>query len=380
VVFRVVVVFRAVVLFFAGAFLTVVFFAVVLVAGAFFTVTFAVAFFAVAFLVVAVFRAVVVVFFAVVALFAAVASRAAVLALRTAAADRFAAGVVFFAAADLRVVPPVAAFFAVVPVVAFFAVAFVVLCAATGAFFAVAVRVLVVAGIRRAVARFSVAFCGGDFFAAARFAGAVVAVTFFAGALRAPALAAGDFVAPPFFDSDRSAGTVFANDVPAGARPAVARAARVPAGMLRVAEPVVLLLAAVRFVAGRVAALPASAIWVPPRGTSPPVGLGRSTTGSLDAGLCRAGLALLPGPAGVLGLPCLVALLHLLQRTGGVGGGGIRAEEVLGGTRVVAVLDPVVAHTPVEARTTSAVAHGITVPGNPTSRHRFRQTTRALPQ
>jgi hypothetical protein len=97
------------------------------------------------------------------------------------------------------------------------------------------------------------------------------------------------------------------------------------------------------------------------------------TTEFLVAGSSHAGLALLPGPAGVLGVPRLVALLHPLQRLFGVGRGRVRTKDVPGGAHVRVRLDSVVSRAPVVLLTTSAVAHGITVHRESTKRYRFAQ-------
>ncbi|WP_285786874.1 hypothetical protein [Micromonospora sp. NBRC 101691] len=136
-------------------------------------------------------------------------------------------------------------------------------------------------------------------------------------------------------------------------------------------------LAVVRAVAGRVAALRASAISSPSSGTcarEAPSGARSSST----RGVPRRS-SVLPGPAGVLGLPRLVPLLHPLQGVLGVGCRRIRTEHELGRALVGLGLDPMVSQAPVVA-SASAVTHDITVHPGATGRHRIMRSRRCHPQ
>ncbi|MEV6693973.1 hypothetical protein AB0M35_21130 [Micromonospora sp. NPDC051196] len=336
VVFRVVVFFAAV--FFAGAFVAVfrapaagrvevALFAAACFAGAFFAVALvAVAFVAVAFVAVAfVAVALVAVAFVAVAL-VAVAFRAVAVDVR--AGVCFVAAVVFLAGVALLAVAAVRpdAFAAVV----FFAAVFAVV-----VFFAAVVFFAVVARFAGALlaALFAGALLAAVFFADAFFAGALVAVLL---AAEAPAALPGFCRIAGAVPSARRLDGV-------RVRPAVRSVAAV-------------LLAGVRFAAGRVACC-ASAISVPSLGTCHRP---RGARGALDVGGVPRRLLLLPGPAGVLGLPRVVTLPHLLQGVLRVGGRGVRSENVPGRTHVGLGLDSMVSRTPVVAPT-SAVAHGITV-------------------
>ena len=89
---------------------------------------------------------------------------------------------------------------------------------------------------------------------------------------------------------------------------------------------------------------------------------------------CRAGLAFLPCPAGVLGIPRRIALLDGLECPRCVVSGGVGTEPVLRGTHVVPGLDPVVPETPeIAAPARPTVVHEITVHLKPTKRYRFGQ-------
>ncbi|WP_157748958.1 hypothetical protein [Micromonospora echinospora] len=136
-------------------------------------------------------------------------------------------------------------------------------------------------------------------------------------------------------------------------------------------------LAVVRAVAGRVAALRASAISSPSSGTcarEAPSGARSSST----RGVPRRS-SVLPGPTGVLGLPRLVPLLHPLQGVLGVGCRRIRTEHELGRALVGLGLDPMVSQAPVVA-SASAVTHDITVHPGVTGRHRIMRSRRRHPQ
>ncbi|MEV0326242.1 hypothetical protein AB0H63_07280 [Micromonospora echinospora] len=136
-------------------------------------------------------------------------------------------------------------------------------------------------------------------------------------------------------------------------------------------------LAVVRAVAGRVAALRASAISSPSSGTcarEAPSGARSSST----RGVPRRS-SVLPGPASVLGLPRLVPLLHPLQGVLGVGCRRIRTEHELGRALVGLGLDPMVSQAPVVA-SASAVTHDITVHPGVTGRHRIMRSRRCHPQ
>ncbi|XTZ18281.1 hypothetical protein ACQSSU_13380 [Micromonospora echinospora] len=136
-------------------------------------------------------------------------------------------------------------------------------------------------------------------------------------------------------------------------------------------------LAVVRAVAGRVAALRASAISSPSSGTcarEAPSGARSSST----RGVPRRS-SVLPGPAGVLDLPRLVPLLHPLQGVLGVGCRRIRTEHELGRALVGLGLDPMVPQAPVVA-SASAVTHDITVHPGVTGRHRIMRNRRCHPQ
>ncbi|WP_416903068.1 hypothetical protein [Micromonospora echinospora] len=135
--------------------------------------------------------------------------------------------------------------------------------------------------------------------------------------------------------------------------------------------------AVVRAVAGRVAALRASAISSPSSGTcarEAPSGARSSST----RGVPRRS-SVLPGPAGVLGLPRLVPLLHPIQGVLGVGCRRIRTEHELGRALVGLGLDPMVSQAPVVA-SASAVTHDITVHPGATGRHRIMRSRRCHPQ
>ncbi|SCE68298.1 hypothetical protein GA0070558_102324 [Micromonospora haikouensis] len=338
------VVFRAVVFLAAGAFFaTVVFRAVVFfAAGAFFAAA-AVRFAAVG----AFFAAVVVRFAAVVVRFAAVAPvRLAVVVVRFAAVVvvRFAAGDAFLVAAVVRLVAaaPVA-LLAVLVAVVFAAVVFLaVVVLAAGAFFA---------DVRVAGAFFAAVLLPTGVLLVATFvAAAFFATAFFAGTRPAPAPEAfGDALVTV----DRRVAVVAARVEPV-ARPAAA-----------------VFFAVARWAAGRVVAFCASAIVVPSLGTCarvPPLGARSSSTRAVPRRL-----SVLPGPTGVLGVPRVVALPHLLQGVLRVGRRGVRPEHVPRRADVGLGLDPVVSRAPVVVPTTSAVAHGITVHRAPPGRHRFRQ-------
>src|ERR1051325_6894149 len=93
------------------------------------------------------------------------------------------------------------------------------------------------------------------------------------------------------------------------------------------------------------------------------------TTGSGLGHRGRAGLADLPGPAGILGVPRRIALLDGFEGVRGVIGGGVRTEPVLGWTDIVPGLDPVVAEAPEVAAAGPTVVHAITVHLKPTMRY-----------
>ncbi|EEP71023.1 hypothetical protein MCAG_01350 [Micromonospora sp. ATCC 39149] len=277
------------------------------------------------------------------------------------------------------------AFFAAV-VVRFAAVAPVVLFAAflAGAFLVKAVAAVVLAAVvfftvvLAAVTFFARAcFAAVTFFAGAFFAGVLVAGAFFAGAL----LLTGAFWAAIFVAAVFLAAAFFAGTRPAPAPEAFGdalvtvdrRVAEVAARVVPVARPAAaVFFAVVRLAAGRVVAFCASAISVPSLGTCarvPPLGARSSSARAVPRRL-----SVLPGPTGVLGVPRVVALPHLLQGVLRVGGRGVRPEHVPRRADVGLGLDPVVSRAPVVVPTTSAVAHGITVHRTPPGRHRFRQT------
>ncbi|MFI6228470.1 hypothetical protein ACIBCR_14305 [Micromonospora echinospora] len=328
--------------------------------------------------------AAVAVFFTAVAFFAAVAVFFAVVAFFAApVALRFAAVVVFVAAVFFGAL----AFFVAVflGAVAFFA----------AAVFLGAVAFFAAAGFFGAVA-FSAVLASFEAVVAVRFAAAVVG-----GAVGAA------FAVPPVaaFRAGPAPVTLvrFAlATAPAGAcratgpvrRAVVARVAVTPPAVPRRAAAVdfrtgvVLLapvfrsaaavfLAVVRAVAGRVAVLRASAISSPSSGTcarEAPSGARSSST----RGVPRRS-SVLPGPAGVLGLPRLVPLLHSLQGVLGVGCRRIRTEDELGRALVGLGLDPMVSQAPVVA-SASAVTHDITVHPGATGRHRIMRSRRCHPQ
>ncbi|MFE0591895.1 hypothetical protein [Micromonospora echinospora] len=373
---------------------------------------------------------------------AAEAVRFAVVALRPVAAARpVAAETVRFAA--VAVFFTVVAFFAAPVAVRFAAVVVFVAAVFFGAlaFFAAAVFFGAVAFFTAAVFFGALAFFAVLAFFAADFFGAVVAVRFAAAvvggavgaafvvppvaafravpapvaallvavsvpaALRSAAREPADFVPPEVFRAGPGPATLvrFAlATAPAGAcratgpvrRAVVARVAVTPPAVPRRAAAVdfrtgvVLLapvfrsaaavfLAVVRAVAGRVAALRASAISSPSSGTcarEAPSGARSSATRWVPR---RS--SVLPRPAGVLGLPRLVPLLHPLQGVLGVGCRRIRAEHELGRALVGLGLDPMVSQAPVVA-SASAVTHDITVHPGVTGRHRIMRSRRCHPQ
>jgi hypothetical protein len=89
-------------------------------------------------------------------------------------------------------------------------------------------------------------------------------------------------------------------------------------------------------------------------------------------GVAEPVLADLPGPAGILGVPLRIALLDCFECPRRFVGRGVSTEPVLGGTKVVAGLDTVVAKAPeVAASAGPTVVHAITLHLKPTIRHRF---------
>src|SRR3954471_9390006 len=100
------------------------------------------------------------------------------------------------------------------------------------------------------------------------------------------------------------------------------------------------------------------------------------TAGSSPPGDCEvpawtqevgAGLAFLPCPAGILGIPRRIALLDRFECPRCVVSGGVGTEPVLGRTHVVPGLDPVVAEAPeVATPARPTVVHEITVHLKPT--------------
>lgn len=255
---------------------------------------------------------------------------------------------VAFAAAVLRVEADFA-------VVAFFA----------GAFFAAVV-------LRAAAGRVDVVFFAVDFFATVFFGAAFLAMVFFAVLFLTAACFAVDLAAVVFFAAvrfavaflaavdlavvvffavvDLAVVAFFAGAVLALFRTVVgavllavrAVVAFFRAGVLAAVAPVARLVTVAAFfaavdrfigaflapvvfrapvglAAGRVVALVASAIWVPSLRDMLSVVSPTETTEFLDADPRHVGLPLLPGPAGVLGFPRLVTLLHQLQRVLGVG-------------------------------------------------------------
>src|SRR6266498_4643472 len=89
---------------------------------------------------------------------------------------------------------------------------------------------------------------------------------------------------------------------------------------------------------------------------------------------CGAGLAFLPRPAGILGVPLRIAPLDRLECPRGVVSGGVGTEPVLRGTHVVAGLDGVVAEAPeIAAPAGPTIAHATTVHLMSAMRHRFTQ-------
>ncbi|MDG4765089.1 hypothetical protein O7632_13430 [Solwaraspora sp. WMMD406] len=85
------------------------------------------------------------------------------------------------------------------------------------------------------------------------------------------------------------------------------------------------------------------------------------------------GLALLPGPAGVFGLPLLVTFRHPLQRLLSFGLRGVGTEPVLGGAQIRPGLHALMTETPEVLATRSAVAHENTVHRKTPKRYRFAQ-------
>gem|GEM_PF-1998818 len=255
---------------------------------------------------------------------------------------------------------------------------------------AVVVAVVFAAVLLPAVAVF---FAGLVFLAGLVFAAGLVlravAVAFLAGVvLRAVAVvlrAAGlVFLAAAFFAVGlvlRAVGLVF---FVAGFFAAVADVFRADvffaAGLvLRAAVFVVAVLDA-RRVAGRVAALvPATMTFSSLRTFNGFVPYGDNGVSGPRPRYGRTGLALLPGPAGVLGLPLLIALRHPLQRLLSFGLRGVGTEPVLGGTQVRPGLHALMTKTPEVLATRSAVAHENTVHGKTAKRHRFAQNVAAFP-
>jgi hypothetical protein len=109
----------------------------------------------------------------------------------------------------------------------------------------------------------------------------------------------------------------------------------------------------------------------------------RMTAGSSPPGDCEvpawtqevgAGLAFLPGPAGVLGIPRRIALLDRLECPLCVVSAAVGTEPILGRTHVIPSLDAVVAEAPeVGAPTRPTVVHENTVHPESTKRYRFGQ-------
>ena len=81
-----------------------------------------------------------------------------------------------------------------------------------------------------------------------------------------------------------------------------------------------------------------------------------------------------PCPAGILGIPLGIALLDGVECPRRFVGRGVGTEPVLGGTHLVAALNPVVAEAPeVPCPAEPTVVHSITVPLKPAMRYRFGQ-------
>ncbi|WP_203823955.1 hypothetical protein [Actinoplanes palleronii] len=92
------------------------------------------------------------------------------------------------------------------------------------------------------------------------------------------------------------------------------------------------------------------------------------------------GLAFLPSPSGVLGIPVGIALLDCLECPRRFVSGGERPEPILSGTYVVADLDPVVSEAPEVARPGEpTVVHSITLQLKTTMRYRFGQNAPGFP-
>ncbi|WP_157441068.1 hypothetical protein [Actinoplanes awajinensis] len=109
---------------------------------------------------------------------------------------------------------------------------------------------------------------------------------------------------------------------------------------------------------------------------------GRVCTGEIEVRTSGRddGLAFLPSPSGVLGIPVGIALLDCLEGPRRFVSGGERPEPILSGTYVVADLDPVVSEAPEVARAGEpTVVHSITLQLKTTMRYRFGQNAPGFP-